>query len=193
MRVSWIPVSVLALAATVALTARAGDAPPAPSDIRITGAVAAPRDWTVASLREHFAGDIREFEYRQKDSAHKAHGIPLIRLVLDAKPRFDPEHKHHDLAFAVVARSPDGYAAAFSFGELDGALGKAEVWVALDRDGGALSEKHGPLELIAVSDGKASRWVRAVCGLDVHDLSAATKAPASEPAAPSRPSPEAGR
>lgn len=193
MRVSWIAVSLLVVVAAVALTARAGDAPPKPSDIRVAGAVEAPRDWTVASIREHFAGDIREFVYRQKDETHKAHGIPLIRLVLDAKPRFDPEHKHHDLAFAVMARSADGYAAAFSFGELDAELGKAQVWVALDRDGGPLSEKHGPIELIAVSDGKASRWVRAVCGLDVHDLSAATKAPASEPAAPSRPSPGAGR
>jgi hypothetical protein len=98
--------------------------------------------------------------------------VPLRRVLEASRPRLDPARKRGELAFAVVATGRDGYAVAFSLGELDPALGGVEAWLALDHDGGPLSERHAPAELLVVTDRKASRGVRGLASLRVLDLTA---------------------
>jgi hypothetical protein len=103
---------------------------PGTAMIRVDGAVEKLGTWTTERLTKEFAGDIRTVPYTLKGEKGEARCVPLLTLVRAARPRLDPKRKNHLVAFVVIVRAEDGYAAAFSLGELLPENGKREVWVA---------------------------------------------------------------
>lgn len=74
------------------------------------------------------------------------------------------------LLMAVVIEARDGYRVAFSLGELDPLLGKAQV-VLTDRCNGAmLGEDDGPFRLAVAGDTRGARSVRQVTSLKVVEV-----------------------
>lgn len=72
------------------------------------------------------------------------------------------------LATVVVARARDGYAVAFSLGELDPLLGAGKVIVAERCDGKPLAAADGPYRLVAPFEQRAARSVRQLTTLEVN-------------------------
>lgn len=74
------------------------------------------------------------------------------------------------LLMAVVIEARDGYRVAFTLGELDPLLGKAEVVLADRCNGAALSEEDGPFRLAVKGDTRGARSVRQVANLRLVEL-----------------------
>jgi len=159
------------LGAIIVLAAASGfaDEPAKPTSIKVTGSVTQPGEWTVESIVKEFAGDVKEITFKTKDGTAKARVVPLLKLVNHAKPKVDEKAHHPELAFCIVVKGTDGYAATFSMGELLPEIGAAEVYVGLDRDGKPLPEKQQPMSLLVVSDKKGSRHVHGIATVTVVD------------------------
>ena len=71
------------------------------------------------------------------------------------------------LLTAVVVEARDGYRVAFTLGELDPLLGKAEVVLTNRCNGAALAETGGPFRLAAAGDTRGARSVRQVAALQL--------------------------
>jgi hypothetical protein len=166
---------VIAFAVLTCSAVRAAEPPKAQDSITVAGSVEKPGDWTCESLAKEFAADVKEISYTLKGQSAKARVVPLAKLVMAAKPTLDPKQKNHIIAFAVVIRAKDGYAATFSMGELLPEFAGAEVYLALDRDGGPSSERERPVSLLVVGDKKPSRWVHGIETVTVIDGLAASK------------------
>ena len=69
------------------------------------------------------------------------------------------------LLLAVVVEARDGYQVAFSLGELDPLLGKAEVVVADRCNGALLDVPDGPFRLAVAGDTRGARSVRQVASI----------------------------
>ncbi len=74
------------------------------------------------------------------------------------------------LLFAVVAEARDGYRVAFTLGELDPLLGKAQVVVADRCNGAALGEEDGPFRLAVAGDTRGARSVRQLVSLRLSEV-----------------------
>jgi hypothetical protein len=148
-------------------SARAQTAPDA--TFQITGAVTAPRSWSVTQLKKQMAGDVTVVAYTLRGKRHTAHAVSLWTLLQAAGPRVNPQIKHHLLQFIVAVRGPDGYTADFTLGELSPDFGDRAVWVALDEDGKPLRGDAGPVQLLAPGDKKPARWVHAVRAIILTD------------------------
>ncbi|MCA9316802.1 MAG: hypothetical protein KDB73_15055 [Planctomycetes bacterium] len=166
----------VAVASTLVVRAHAEPDTAAAMAVRIAGAVDAPSSMTNEQLRATCSNELELVTYTIRGEQHQATCVPLALLVAKARPKLPEGRNHPDLAFVVAVRARDGYTAAFSFGELDGKLGDAKVYVALDFDGKPLSHKHAPAELIVTSDKKGSRGVRAIETIEVIDLTAKERA-----------------
>ena len=169
-------ITTLAIASTMALThhrtaARAQNTTQSlkPSTIRVSGAVENPRDWTPEQMKAEFAADFKTVPYTLKGVKGEAQCLPLLILIKAAKIKVNPKQKNHELAFGVVVKGRDGYAACFSYGELQPQIGKRSVWVALDRNGKPLPGAAAPAELLSPDDEKPSRWVHAISSITVID------------------------
>jgi hypothetical protein len=77
-----------------------------------------------------------------------------------------PEEKAR-LATTVLVIAKDGYAVAFSLGELDPGLGAAPVLLAWARDGADLPAEAGP-RLVVPGDKRGARAVRDVARIELH-------------------------
>lgn len=71
------------------------------------------------------------------------------------------------LLTAVVVEARDGYRVAFTLGELDPLLGKAEVVLTNRCNGAALAETDGPFRLAVAGDIRGARSVRQVATLQL--------------------------
>jgi hypothetical protein len=69
------------------------------------------------------------------------------------------------LLTAVVVEARDGYRVAFTLGELDPLLGKAQVVLADRCNGTMLGAEDGPFRLAVAGDTRGARSVRQVTGL----------------------------
>ena len=69
------------------------------------------------------------------------------------------------LLLAVVVEARDGYRVAFTLGELDPLLGKAQVVLADHCNGAMLDEADGPFRLAVAGDTRGARSVRQVTSL----------------------------
>jgi hypothetical protein len=85
-------------------------------------------------------------------------GVLLWDLLQRAGPRDDPKIKHAGLRHTVLVTGRDGYAVAFSFGELDPAAGAEPVMV--------IQAAHG-LDLVVPGDHAAARDVHDVARIEV--------------------------
>jgi hypothetical protein len=69
------------------------------------------------------------------------------------------------LLMAVVVEARDGYRVAFTLGELDPLLGKAEVVLADRCNGTMLGEDDGPFRIAVAGDQRGARSVRQAVSL----------------------------
>ena len=162
-------IQATAVALVIVTAAWADEPAKKATSIQVTGAVEKPAEWTTETVATQFAADVKEITFKTKDGTTKAKAVPLVKLVNHARPKIDEKKHRHELAFTVIVRGTDGYVAAFSMGELMAEYGNAEVYVALDRDGGPLPEQHQPMSLIVPSDKKGSRWVHGIATISVVD------------------------
>lgn len=80
-----------------------------------------------------------------------------LRDVLRAADIAPPQQIHGAaLRQVLVAGARDGFAAAFSWAELDPALGGRRVFLVQD----GLKAGEGPLRLVVPADARPTRWVR---------------------------------
>src|SRR5262249_44014026 len=130
---------------------------PPPASFRMTGAIEKEGDWSAARLAVSFPESFRERSLTYRGKALKARGVPLLDLIKEAGPRVDPARKNHLLAFAALVKGIDGYAVAFSLGELLPENGNRQVYVVTEVDGAPLPEKEAPARLLALDEEKPSR------------------------------------
>jgi DMSO/TMAO reductase YedYZ molybdopterin-dependent catalytic subunit len=97
-------------------------------------------------------------------------GVPLQEILKKAGIPFGRQMRGKALAGYVLAEAKDGYAVAFSLGELDPDLGGTRVIVADKRDGKPLFEYQGPVRLVIPADKEGARSVRMLEKLEVVKL-----------------------
>jgi Oxidoreductase molybdopterin binding domain len=161
---------------------------PGPDVIAVGGTVDKPGDWTAARLKSDLAADVKSISYTSHGQKHTSSAVPLLSLLkaagiqtdLKMGPKVDPKTKNYPLRLIVIVQGHDGYTAGFSLAELLPEFGDKEAWLALDADGGPLTESDGPARLIIPSDVKPGRWVHGVGLITVLDGSVAATQPAAE-------------
>ena len=104
------------------------------------------------------------------DKALACTGPALIDVLAAAGVPTGDQVRGAALTTIVVASGADGYRAAFTLGELDRTLGSAPIVVAERCNGAALPNGDGPYRLIAPSDRRGARGVRALVRLTVTPL-----------------------
>ena len=97
-------------------------------------------------------------------------GVALQDILKKAGIPFGRQMRGKALAGYVLAEAKDGYAVAFSLGELDPDLGGTRVIVADKRDGKPLFEYQGPVRLVIPTDKEGARSVRMLEKLEVVKL-----------------------
>jgi DMSO/TMAO reductase YedYZ molybdopterin-dependent catalytic subunit len=71
------------------------------------------------------------------------------------------------MATYVVVSASDGYRAVFAVPELDSGFRDGGVYIADQKNGGALSPEEGPYRVVVPDEKRPARWVREVTGLSV--------------------------
>lgn len=101
------------------------------------------------------------------DSVQRCEGVPLTGVL--AKAGLPAVSKLHgkDLRKVVVAHARDGYAVAFSLGELDEALGNARVVLVDKCNYEPLGQEDGPFRLALPGDQRGARMVRQLIALEI--------------------------
>ena len=97
-------------------------------------------------------------------------GVALQEILKKAGIPFGRQMRGKALAGYVLAEAKDGYAVAFSLGELDPDLGGTRVIVADERDSKPLFEYQGPVRLVIPADKEGARSVRMLEKLEVVKL-----------------------
>jgi len=162
------------------------DAPP--DSVSVSGAVDHGGDWNAARLKADAGADFKSIDYSRRGQKHVGNAAPLLSLLkaagiktdLKMGPNVPPKQKNYALRLVVVVSGRDGYTATFSLAELLPDFGNHSVWLEVDEDGKALSERDLPMDLIVPDDVKPGRWVHGVGTITVLDASAATQ-PAVNP------------
>ncbi|MBC8104231.1 MAG: hypothetical protein H7Z41_16775 [Cytophagales bacterium] len=128
--------------------------------LEVSGDAERPGAWTNARLAAEFAKATQTIRVPLKGAEGVCRCAPLLALILWARPRpSSTRRKNPLLAFTVVVEGRDGYAAAFSLGELLPDYGNRAVWVVLDRDGKSLTETEAPVRLYVPGEARPSRSV----------------------------------
>jgi hypothetical protein len=94
------------------------------------------------------------------DSKVEYEGVLLRDILKRAGAPFGKDLRGKALASYVLAKAKDGYAVAFTLGELDAAFGNESVLIADKRDGKPLFAYQGPLRLVCPNDKAGARSVR---------------------------------
>jgi DMSO/TMAO reductase YedYZ molybdopterin-dependent catalytic subunit len=136
--------------------------------LAVTGDVPTPLALTASDLaampREHV-------EMTEQDGEKTIYeGVALQEILKNAGIPFGRQMRGKVLAGYVLAEAKDGYAVAFSLGELDPDLGGTQVIVADKRDGKPLFEYQGPVRLVIPADKEGARSVRMLEKLEVVKL-----------------------
>ena len=136
--------------------------------LAVTGDVPTPLALTASDLaampREHV-------EMTEQDGEKTIYeGVALQEILKNAGIPFGRQMRGKVLAGYVLAEAKDGYAVAFSLGELDPDLGGTRVIVADKRDGKPLFEYQGPVRLVIPADKEGARSVRMLEKLEVVKL-----------------------
>jgi len=107
-------------------------------------------------------------EITEQDGAKSTYeGVALQEILKKAGVSFGRQMRGKALAGYVLAEASDGYAVAFSLGELDPDLGGEKVIIADKRDGKPLFEYQGPVRLVIPADKEGARSVRMLQKLEV--------------------------
>jgi hypothetical protein len=148
---AWILIAALGvLPAGCGGKSRAGAA--TAGDVRLSGAIAEPRTWSVAGLAT-LPQQTQEVSFLGEgmQKSIKGTGVLLLDLLQRAKPKFDPKKKRDALRYAVLVHATDGYATAISWGEMDPEFADKPILVTVEENGKRLErpglivpgDKHG--------------------------------------------------
>lgn len=86
----------------------------------------------------------------------EASGVDLLQVLRAAGVTPPEQIRGAALRQVLIASARDGYVVAFSWAELDPALGGRRVFVLHD----GLKPDEGPLRLVVPADARPARWVR---------------------------------
>jgi DMSO/TMAO reductase YedYZ molybdopterin-dependent catalytic subunit len=140
---------------------------PAAGGVAIDGAVLHPENWTAATLKTLPPTTLTvSFATGHGEERARWTGVLLWTLLGHAGIVADPRVSHASLRRTLLATGSDGYAVAFSVGELDPDLGAAPVLVAYARDGVDLAPGDG-LRLVVPGDKLGARAVRGLVRITV--------------------------
>lgn len=152
--------TALALAAIAALAGLGlGPAPAqapaaAPPALTVDGDVATPLALSLDDLAamERVAVEIADKEGRRQSFS----GVDAALVLAKAGAPIRESLKSTDAARYVHAQGSDGYVAVFATAEFD----KGRFLIVDRIDGAPLLVRSGPLQLVAVSDDRRTRWVK---------------------------------
>jgi hypothetical protein len=140
---------------------------PALSPLMVGGDVPAPAALTAADLQRLPRTFVTVTE---GGAAVRYEGVALAELLRKVGGPAGEALRGRALAQYVVAEGADGYRAVFGVTEGDPDFTDHPVIVADRRDGEPLSAAQGPFRLIASSDKRPTRSVRALASLTVHRI-----------------------
>jgi hypothetical protein len=136
--------------------------------LAVTGDVPTPLALSASDLA---AMPREQAEVTEQDGVKTTYeGVALQDILKKAGIPFGRQMRGKALAGYVLAEAKDGYAVAFSLGELDPDLGGTRVIVADKRDGKPLFEYQGPVRLVIPADKEGARSVRMLEKLEVVKL-----------------------
>lgn len=164
--IAFVALAFLLLGHAAAQTA-GPSALPAAAEIKlaIAGDVPMPVTLSAADLA---AMPRASAEITEQDGAKSIYeGVSLQEILQKAGVSFGRQMRGKALAGYVLAEASDGYAVAFSLGELDPDLGGEKVIVADKRDGKPLFQYQGPVRLVIPADKEGARSVRMLQRLEV--------------------------
>lgn len=141
-----------------------------PSTVSVRGDVQKPGEWSVAALKQRFAGQVQTVKFTAADRQPAVgRGIPLYSLIQEATPKVEKTPKHYDLSFLVILEARDGYRVFFSLAELTPECGNAQVWLVWESDGKPLPEKEAPFRLAVLSDHGHDRCIYGIATMTLVD------------------------
>jgi hypothetical protein len=119
---------------------------------------------TTADLHAHAREpvDVTYVTTRYRE-VHHVQGVPLHDVLARVELRLDERCKMDHLNFVVLAFSEDGYRVVLSWAEIDPEFGACAALLATRYNGRLLSRPT----LVTPRDGRASRFVRGVCRLQL--------------------------
>jgi len=133
--------------------------------LTVSGEVATPLKLTAADLAKlpHRSLTARTHDGKEASFA----GVELGEVLKLAGVKSGEQLRGKELALFLVVEAADQYRAVFALAELDHAFTDRVVLLTDQRDGKPLSEKEGPLRLVAPDEKREGRWVRQVIALKV--------------------------
>jgi hypothetical protein len=97
-------------------------------------------------------------------------GVLLSDLLGAAGVTLGKELRGPLLAAYVLAEAKDGFRVVYSIGEIDPETGTAPILVANKKNGKPLSALEGPYRFVLPQDKQATRWLRQVTRVSLHQL-----------------------
>ena len=131
----------------------------APTELRVSGAVATPLVLTVADLKKMPRKNLTVLNPHDKKQEHYE-GVLLEEILRQAGAPQGEKLRGKAMTTYLLLEAEDGYRVTFSLAELDSGIVDSEVIVADTMDGAALPEKVGPFRLVAPHEKRPARWVR---------------------------------
>ena len=127
--------------------------------LTVSGDIPKPLSLTLADLKKMPRNTVHlKNEHADKDEVYQ--GVLLSAILKEAGAPQGGQIRGKNMATYVLAEGSDGYQVVFSIEELDADFQEADALVADTLDGAPLSDKLGPLRLIAPRDKRPARWVR---------------------------------
>ena len=134
----------------------------------IGGSLGAPVSLTLADLRALPVHEVSlSYTAAGQTLSHTYRGALLFSVLTAARPTFDARIKNDALNWYVQAKGNDGYAALFSWAELDPGFGNRAVLLAYEEDGKPFPAADGAVRLVVPGDLKGGRYVSNLIGLQV--------------------------
>ena len=94
-------------------------------------------------------------------------GVLLSEILAKVNVPLGDKLKGKALSQFLVAEAADGYRVLFALPVLDPASTDHPVYLVTKRDGQPLSEKDGPVRIVAPNEKRQGRWVRQVIALTI--------------------------
>jgi DMSO/TMAO reductase YedYZ molybdopterin-dependent catalytic subunit len=136
------------------------------AELRVGGAVSTPLTLTAADLKRMPPKSLAVVSpHSQKKESYE--GVLLEEILRKAGVPGGEHLRGVAMATYVVAEATDGYRVVFSLAELDSGILDSDVIVADTMDGVPLSEKEGPLGIVAPHEKRPARWVRSLKSIAV--------------------------
>jgi len=141
--------------------------------LSIQGDIQKPAQWSIEQLKEQFADQIQEVEFRGKTAT----GIPLLSVIKAVEPKVAIETKwtlkdemHRNMVFLVILEAKDSYKVYFTLTELMPEFGDASAWLIWDIDGKPLTGEAAPLFLVFATDKWPDRGIYGIMKITLVDL-----------------------